>query len=213
MIDPRLWASTPGMGRAPLLPDPVQPSAAAVNPRRDIANLLLQAQGVDNRVLPGDRPVGALVRDPATMTQAQQIAEMSALGGFPQEGPAMATRVPGAVAGGLAALGGVPGVGLAAGMMAPRGVEQRQRELANVLTQGMAEAFESGSQVGRGRQSPRANRASTIADAYEAGRQAARGRFDRDNEREQRGGGDIGGTGRDDPGSPASRSGGGGMWA
>lgn len=171
MIDPRLWADTPGMGRAPLLPDPQMPSTAVSNPRADIARLLMgEAYGMGNTGQQ-DRPVGALVRDPATMTQAQQIAELQALGGFPQEGRAAWTRAPSAAVTGMATLAGTGGLGLPAAMMSGAGVRQRQQALGGALTQGMAEAFERGSQA-RDQRDIRTPR-DDFAAAYEAGRQAA----------------------------------------
>ena len=178
-MNPYDWALTPGLGRAPLLPAPAQPAPVAQNPTRDLARLLLQNEG-PNR--PGDMPIGALVRDPANMTQMQQIAEMMALGGFPQEGPSTVSRAPSRAVGTMATLAGapVPGLGLAMGRMSDAGIRNRQRELANTITQGMAEAYESGSHQ-------RDPSSSNAIDAYEQGRQAAAGYI---SEREQRGGGD-----------------------
>lgn len=200
-MTPYEWAMTPGLGRAPLLPDPVQPSPVAANPRRDLARLLLQSQGRGQELgqgptPAGDMPVGALVRDPAGMTQRQQLAEMMALGGFPHEGQAVAGRAPAVAMGGLATLAGapVPGVGTVMGQMARAGMENRQRDLASELTQGIAEAFEQGSQPQPSPPTPESGThqqsqptQAAMVDAYEAGRQAARGYQP---ERESRGGGD-----------------------
>lgn len=171
MIDPRIWAETPGQGRAPLLAPPQQPAQVTADPRADIVRLLQGATGQDNRTRPGDMPVGQLVRDPATLTQMQQFNEMEALGGFPHEGRALATRVPAATAGLVTTLAGAGGLGAPMGLMAGKGVEQHQQRLANVFTQGIAEAHERGSQA----RDQRDIAGDAFADAYEAGRQAAVG--------------------------------------
>ena len=149
-IDPTVWADTPGFGRAPLLADPV-----VENPMADIARRLIKATGGDNRVLAGDRPVGAILRDVNTMTPQEQKAEYQAYGGMnPSIGQEAAIRAPAAVVG-LAALG----AGALGGAMANQGVEARIRELAGAMTQGRG--GEVAEQVRR-------------AQAMEAGRKKAR---------------------------------------
>lgn len=188
MIDPRIWAETPGQGRAPLLAPPQRPAQVTADPRADIVRLLQGA--TDNRTRPGDMPVGMMVRPPSSMSIDEMVMEERALGG------------PMGYAGNVGATlasGGTLGVGTGLGLMGRAGVGQRQRQLSPeienrlgaILATGaptpvtMRPQGDSGVQITRRAVAPVAD---PVAAAYEAGRQAAVG-YRR--EPEQRGGGDA----------------------
>ena len=141
-LDPEVWANTPGLGRAPLLPDPVMPTAAAASPMQDIARRLLYASG-DQRVMERDRPVGALVRDPASMSMGELSGEMRTLGGGTMGAPeaTMATRAPGALMG---ALTGNPIVSAIAGSAGQGGGTTRLGQLGGEMGRRMGQTYSGG---------------------------------------------------------------------
>lgn len=186
MIDPLLWADTPGMGRAPLLPDPQGPAGATRNPMRDIALRLMGQE--DRQVRPEDRPVGMMVRPPSQMTIDEMVMESRALGGPQRFAPNVAATV---------ASMGAPGLGTLAGLAGRRGIDMRQRQLSPEIEHRLGGILATGaptpvSMRPSGGDSARITRTPVTQqrafhDAYEAGRQAARGYRP---ERESRGGGD-----------------------
>lgn len=169
-VDPITWASTPGMGRAPLLPGPEAPGDAALQ----LAALLLRGSGkayvpeAGGPVSASDRIAGALTRPTGQMGMGQLFTEQNTIGGaFGSPEARLATRAPAMAAG---ALSGIPGLGFVMGGMAKAGVNNRLRDLQN----------EAGRRIGRAYSAQETG-------GHQTGRKRARSYTP---ERESRGGGD-----------------------
>ncbi len=197
--------------RAPFIPipDPIEDPTPPV--LRSIDPVTGESYGMGNTGQE-DRPVGALVRDVGGMSVPDLFAEYEGLSGT------YGTVTPYVAAGVNAAAGGIP---IIPALMAQQGIEDRSLEvLGAMLSQpessslipnaGMFARVGTPTLTPEGRSEfdvitrPGGTQVFTTPDLFPGGYTP---------EPESRGGGDIGGTGRDDPQSPSNRSGGGGMWA
>ncbi len=186
--------------RAPFIPipDPIEDPTPPV--LRSIDPVTGESYGMGNTGQE-DRPVGSLVRDVGGMSYGDLWGE------------AMATQDPGIAETWPARLAGlispIPGLGLVMGQMAEEGANIQNRLAMNEIGRRLGSLYPEQAVYNVSDRPdvvtmPGGTQVFTAPDLFPG---------EYTPEPESRGGGDIGGTGRDDPQSPSNRSGGGGMWA